>query len=216
MSATELVASLTASLAWPVAAVVVVLVLRKPLRALLARVSGVKGPGGLEASFAVAALEVEAAAAMVHEGAGMLPLPRQEPASDGGGSSAPNLAWERTEHLDQLLSATREDDSTPALRRVVATAWHMMSSAAQEAAVRQGARDELLSCREATAMLDKAGQLKPGISGLVAELSSMRERAFESPELDPRSVRTFVKAAGRVTRAFDRVPKRPAAQPQEH
>lgn len=208
MSGMQLVASLAQSLAWPLAAVLMVFLLRKPLRGLLERLSGVKGPGGVEASFAVAAVKVEAASALVADESDAVPTAADVPAPRKSDHRGVTMAWERTDRIDELLAATRRDTSTENLRLVVTTAWHMASSAGQEAAVRQGASNELLSLNSAADMLDDLALLKPGIRGLVAALGEMRERAFSSEELDPRSVRTFVKAAGRVARSMDRVPDR--------
>lgn len=213
MGTNELIAALADSLAWPAAAVGMVVLLRRQLRSLLGRLTGVKGPGGVEASFQAEARKVEAVTAAVFgEEAAPVPLPRGAPSAPGGPDPAPSLtlAWEGTERIDELVRSTRADESSAGLLRVLSSAWQMVSAACQEAAVRQSlTTDDMLATRKAVGLLESRGLLKPGIAGLVDALAEMRDRAFQSAgDLDPRSVRTFVKAAGRVARAMDRVPVR--------
>lgn len=112
MGALEFIASLASSLGWPVAAVVVVVILRRPLTALLQRALRVRLPGGVEAEFAAAEALGQAVAFQESVEAGVTPEPPTGSAAEMSGGVTGAVAVARMVQLTELLRGAPDAESS--------------------------------------------------------------------------------------------------------
>jgi hypothetical protein len=188
MSVLEFISSILSALAWPVAIVIIVIVLRRPLRHLLSRLETLRGPG-VEATFQ---RQLEEAREEAVAAAASLPVGQRRDANQ----------QERLEYSDLLQLA----DLSP--RAAILDAWLRLEFALTEAAKRADVplteRRGILGLIEE---LEKRGIIAPELRSPLRRLRNLRNVAVHAIDFDvPKdSVIDYIDTANFIIRSL-RVP----------
>ena len=186
----EAVVKIVTGLAWPIVAVVGIVVLRKQLAHLLERMTHFKGPAGLEADFGMQAaatndLAVEA-----------IPNPPKEltpPAGDGQG-----LTPSESMSLDGLLG---EADVHPV--GAIVRAWNLVEAVAAKGFPAYNS-NRVQMPRTLVAQLYRDGLVSDEVYGLTERLNQLRNQVVHGqtvPTVD--AAHDFVDSAWRLSAALD-------------
>src|SRR6266545_5783525 len=185
MSVLEFISSVLSALAWPIAVISVVIVLRRPLRHLLSRLETFKGPG-VEATFQRQVEEAREEAALAVAG-----LPSVQKGDES--------QQERLEYVDLLQLA----DVSP--RAAILETWLMIESALTEAAmdvdISPQARGSTIGLMEA---LKRQGVIGPEVESAVRRLRNLRNVVVHTQHLDisKDSVVDYVWSANYIVRSL--------------
>lgn len=193
MSAFELAASLVGSLAWPIAAMVIVALFRSELQTILKRVTRVR-LGSVEFDISRAIDRIERAAE-----AGRLPSPPSEYRTAPGG---PVSMW------DEL----RDRATMESPQAAIIGAWAVVEAEVQDAAERLGLFGFGRGFRSRLLELTDVPEVDRSLVNMTREASTVRNAAahthFEGQTSDE-DAWTFVDLARRLSAAWNRVGRAP-------
>jgi hypothetical protein len=185
MGILEFISSILSALAWPIAVIFIVIILRRPLRHLLLRLETLRGPG-VEATFE---RQIEEA--------------KDEVASAVAGSPQVQRSEEsRQERLevDDLLQLA---DVSP--RAAILEAWLRVESALAEAAAKL---DLPPNMRRGTLLfietLERQGVMSPEVGRAIRRLRNLRNVVVHTPTLDisRESIIDYVETAEFIVRSL--------------
>jgi hypothetical protein len=189
MGVLEFISAILSALAWPVAIVLIVIVLRRPLRHLLSRLETLKGPG-VEATFQ---RQLEEAKEEAVAAAASLPAGQRRDANQ----------QERLEYSDLLQLA----DLSP--RAAILDAWlrleFALTEAAKKADVPLTQRGGILGLIEE---LEKRGVIAPELRSPLRRLRNLRNVAVHTMDFDisKDSVIDYIDTANFIIRSLEVTP----------
>ena len=189
MNVLEFISAVVSALAWPIAVIIAVVVLRRPLRHLLSRLETFKGPG-VEATFQRQVEEAKEEAALAVAG-----LPSVQ---EGDKSQQ-----ERLEYSDLLRLA----DVSP--RAAILETWLRIESTLTDVAMRMDVSADTrrgpLSLMEA---LERHGTIAPEVGSALRRLRNLRNVAVHTQDLDisKDSVVDYIETANFILRSLKERP----------
>lgn len=182
MSWLEFIASMTASLAWPLAAVVIAAIFRSQIGSLLRRLNEL-GWGDAKAKFAKELDKAE-------ETAGTLPSPAPKPEAEQSAALPSPISAEQ-ERFDKLLAISPS--------AAVVDAWQAVEAAIRVLATKHGIASSSFPNPPAWIReLNKAGHLPMSVVTLVNELRKTRNVAAHSDEVSVSDAIRFRELAERA------------------
>ena len=204
MGWTEAVVKVVTGLAWPIVAVVIVFVLRRELGRLIARMTHLKGPAGVEADFASqAAATNELSEEAVPNAPGEMML-----------SASEDQDWHLTPPASLTLrDLLREAEMHPV--GAVVRAWNVVEDVAGRNFGFGPGRVKYPIPTTARS-LQKQGVFSDDLVGVAERLSRLRAGVVHGQETpDKASARDFVEAAWRLAIAFEGAPPNPVTEEEK-
>jgi len=184
VDALQFVASLVSSLAWPLALVAIVLILRRPLTGLLGRIVKARGYG-IEAEFAEAQASVALATAAV-----------------AGIASGSARAFDATVRVRESLVSTLADTAKEAPAAAVTIAYAEIEKAIR-ARIGEAAEGAKLSSSVLVAMALGRGVISSETAEAVRGLTVLRNLAAHGDEVDPAKALDYLMLADAVIYAIE-------------
>ena len=183
MGVLEFISSVFSALAWPIAVIFIVIVLRRPLRRLLSRLETFRGPG-VEATF-----NREAGAARDEAASAVAGLPNVQKDDES--------KQEDLEYADLLQLA----DVSP--RAAILETWSRIEVALAEAGtkvppnIRRGALSFILT-------LEREGLISPEVGSALRRVRNLRNVAVHTPDLDisKESIVDYIESAKSIIRSL--------------
>jgi hypothetical protein len=185
MGVLEFISSILSALAWPIAVILIVVILRRPLRHLLLRLETLKGPG-VEATFE---RQVEAA--------------KEEVASAVAGSPQVEKREESRQESLEVADLLQLADVSP--RSAILETWLRVETALSEAAANL---DLPANMRRGTLLfietLERQGIISPEVGRALRRLRNLRNVAVHTPDLNlsRESIIDYVETAEFIVRSL--------------
>lgn len=205
MDMKQFVASITGSLAWPVAALLILFLFKKEVAARLPALLKLKLPGGIEAEFNKDLVTVAAAVGSSEDASAQTP---GEPAVQAGANDAPFKKW--TASIDVLNLMVPEPDPIALSANptgVVMEAWKSLESVLRAASILANPNVHISNRLAFSAILKylaAASFLTSDELDTLRKLKSMRDLAAHSQEpLSAESASSFAEISDRLARILN-------------
>ena len=190
MSVLEFISSVLSSLSWPLALIIIVIVLRRPLRHLLLRLESLKGPG-IEATFQRQLEEAKEEAALAVEG------------------STEQENRERQTQFDRF-DLMQLAELSP--RAAIVEAWLRVESALTQLAVMNGLQpNSRANFLQLLALLGQRGLISPELVRPLKRLRNLRNVAVHEDDftLSHESVIDYIETSDFIIRSLRDKPMTP-------